>query len=295
MRKIGRYAVQDLKWGYLMTAPLVLGMLLFYVWPVIQTFYYTFTEWGSFGNYTWTGLDNYKRLFVDPQFYSALRNTVMYVLLTVPAEIGIAIVLAVLLNQKIRGQTVYRVIYFLPVVTMPAAVAMVWRWLYNGDYGLINYLLSLIGIKGPGWLTDPRFALYAVVLVIIWSSIGYKVILFLSGLQGIGASYYEAAQIDGAGAVRQFFNITLPLLTPTIFFVSVMSLISSFQLFDLIYMMVGEIGIEATQTVVYLFYKYAFMMSEKGYAATVATVLFVIILAVTVLQLYGQKKWVHYE
>ncbi|PYI57342.1 carbohydrate ABC transporter permease [Paenibacillus flagellatus] len=295
MRKIGRYAVQDLVWGYVMVAPVVLGLALFYVWPVIQTVYYTFTDWGSFGNYTWTGLDNYRALFRDVQFYKALRNTVLYVLLTVPPGIAVAILFAVLLNRKIRGQTLYRVIYFLPVITMPAAVAMVWRWLYNADYGLINYLLSLIGIKGPGWLTDPDIALYSVVLVIIWSSLGNNIILFLSGLQGIGAQYYEAAEIDGAGTATQFFRITLPLLTPTIFFVSVMSLISAFQLFDVIYMMVGEIGIEATQTVVYLFYKYAFLMSEKGYAATVATVLFAIILTVTVVQMRMQRKWVHYE
>lgn len=295
MNKIGRYRVNDIAWGYAMVAPVVLGLLLFYVWPVIQTVYYTFTDWSSFGNYVWAGLDNYKELFRDVQFYKALRNTVFYVVLTVPPGIIIAILIAVLLNQNIRGRTFYRVVYFLPVITMPAAVAMVWRWLYNADYGLINYLLSLIGVDGPGWLTDPKIALYSVVLVIIWSGLGTNIILFLSGLQGIPQSLYEAADIDGANGRTKFFRITLPLLTPTVFFVSVMSLIGSFQLFDVIYMMVGEIGIEATQTVVYLFYKYAFLMSEKGYAATVATVLFVIILLVTVGQLRLQKKWVHYE
>lgn len=294
-RKLGRYKSDDLFWGYLMVAPVVLGLLLFYVWPVLQTFYYTFTDWGSFGNYTWSGIENYKQLFRDPLFFQALRNTFYYVILTVPIGIFIAILCAVLLNQRIRGVSVYRVIYYLPVITMPAAVAMVWRWLYNGDYGLINYALSQLGIKGPGWLTDPDIALYSVCVVIIWSSVGYNMIIFLSGLQGISQSFYEAAEIDGASPISQFFRITLPLLTPTIFFVTVMSLISSFQTFDIIYMMVGEIGIDATQTVVYLFYKYAFLLSEKGYAATVATVLFVIIMAVTAFQMRLQKKWVHYE
>jgi len=285
----------DMMWGYLMIAPLMLGLIIFYVWPVFQTFFYSFTEWGAFGNYKWSGINNYEKLLTDTNLLKAFRNTLIYIIFTVPVGIFISILVAVLLNQRIRGLTVYRTLYFLPVVTMPAAVAMVWKWLYNSDYGLLNYGLSKIGISGPHWLTDPKFALYSVIIVAIWSSIGHNMIILLSGLQGISSSYYEAASIDGAGAFYKFFRITLPLLTPTIFFVAVMSLIGAFQVFDLIFMMVGNIVIDSTQSVVYLFYKYAFMQNAKGYASAIAVVLFVIILAVTYVQMKLQKRWVHYE
>ncbi|WP_409341564.1 carbohydrate ABC transporter permease [Paenibacillus sp. MBLB4367] len=286
---------KDWFWGYVMIAPLMIGLLVFYIWPVVQTFFYTFTDWGAFGNYTWAGLDNYKKLGDDPSLLRAFRNTLIYIISMVPISIFLSILIATLLNQKIKGLTIYRTIYFLPVVTMPAAVAMVWKWLYNADYGLINYALSFIGIKGPKWLTDPNIALFSVVIVAVWSSIGHNMVIFLSGLQGISSSYYEAAEIDGAGPFTKFFQITLPLLSPTIFFVAVLGLINAFQVFDIIFLMVGNITIEATQSVVYLFFKYAFMLNQKGYAATVAVVLFAIIMIVTYVQMKLQKKWVHYE
>ncbi|MCU6712881.1 sugar ABC transporter permease [Paenibacillus sp. J5C_2022] len=282
-------------WGYLMIAPLMLGLIIFYVWPVFQTFFYSFTDWGAFGNYKWSGTANYEKLLTDTNLLKAFRNTLIYIVFTVPVGIFISILIAVLLNQRIRGLSVFRTLYFLPVVTMPVAVAMVWKWLYNADYGLLNYALSKIGIDGPQWLTDPKLALYSIIVVAIWSSIGHNMIILLSGLQGISSSYYEAASIDGAGAFYKFFRITLPLLTPTIFFVSVISLIGAFQVFDLIFMMVGNIVIDSTQSVVYLFYKYAFMQNMKGYASAVIVVLFFIILAVTFVQMKLQKRWVHYE
>jgi multiple sugar transport system permease protein len=284
-------------WGYLMIAPFFIGLLVFYLWPIVQTFYFSFTKWEAFNNYSWAGLDNYKRLFHDANLMHALRNTVTYVVMFVPISIILSIFVATLLNQKVRGLAIYRTLFFLPVVTMPAAVAMVWKWLYNGDYGLINYVLSMFSIKGQNWLTDPNWALFAVVVVSVWSSIGNNMIIFLSGLQGISSSYYEAASIDGAGPFRKFFNITFPLLTPTIFFVTVISLIGAFQVFDLIYMMIGSksLMIENTQSVVYLFYKYAFENNDKGYASAVGMFLLVIIMLITALQMKLQKKWVHYE
>lgn len=298
-----RYGRSDLIWAYLMIAPTTLGLIAFYVWPVIQTFYYTFTEWGAFNNYHWSGFDNYTNLFKDHNLLKSFRNSAIFIALSVPVSIFLSIFAAVLLNQKIRGLAVYRTIYFLPVVTMPAAIAMVWKWLYNADYGLINYILSLLHIKGPNWLTDPKIALYSVIVVAVWSSIGSNMIIFLSGLQGISPTYYEAASIDGAGPVNNFFSVTLPLLSPTIFFVAVISLIGAFQVFDLVFMMVAGSSsggvttpaIETTQTVVYLFYKYAFMLNNKGYAATVAMLLFAVILAITYIQMKLQKRWVHYE
>ncbi|MEJ8548312.1 carbohydrate ABC transporter permease [Brevibacillus borstelensis] len=282
-------------WAYAMIAPTLVGLAVFYIWPMIQTVYYSFTKWGAFGKHKWIGLENYKNLMQDSNMLIALKNTVIYTVLAVPASIALSIFVAVLLNQKIKGLSIYRTLYFLPVVTMTAAVAMVWRWLFNSDYGLINYLLKLLSIDGPRWISDPDVALYSVIIVAVWSSIGYNMVIFLAGLQGIPKMYYEAAELDGAGPVRQFFTITLPLLTPSIFFVSITSLIGAFQVFDLIFMMVGNSALEQTQTVAYLFYKNAFLTGDGGYAAAIAVVLLILILLVTVVQIRLQRKWVHYE
>jgi multiple sugar transport system permease protein len=292
----------DAFWGYAMIAPGLIGLLIFYIWPMLQTFYFSFTEWGPFGDAVWTGLANYRELFHGPEFLMALRNTLVYTVLSVSITEAIALVLAVLLNQKLRGMSVYRTLYFIPVVTMPVAIGLVWRWLYNSDYGIINYLLSLIGIEGANWLSDPDLALYAIVVVGVWSGIGYALVLFLAGLQTIPAEYYDAASVDGAGALVKFFRITLPLLSPTVFFVTVISLIDSLQVFDLIFVMISSGRsastspvIDQTQSLVYLFYKNTFVINEQGQGAAVVLTLFIIIVLVTLVQFRLQRKWVHYE
>jgi multiple sugar transport system permease protein len=292
----------DAFWGYAMIAPGLIGLLIFYIWPMLQTFYFSFTEWGPFGDAVWTGLANYRELFHGPEFLMALRNTLVYTVLSVSITEAIALVLAVLLNQKLRGMSVYRTLYFIPVVTMPVAIGLVWRWLYNSDYGIINYLLSLIGIEGANWLSDPDLALYAIVVVGVWSGIGYALVLFLAGLQTIPAEYYDAASVDGAGALVKFFRITLPLLSPTVFFVTVISLIGSLQVFDLIFVMISSGRsastspvIDQTQSLVYLFYKNTFVINEQGQGAAVVLTLFIIIVLVTLVQFRLQRKWVHYE
>ncbi|MFC7786820.1 carbohydrate ABC transporter permease [Rossellomorea sp. GCM10028870] len=287
----------DYLWAYIMIAPTMLGLFVFYLWPMLQTFYFSFTEWGAFGTYKWIGLKNYSRMLSDVNLLQSFKNTGIYILCTVPLGIFLSILVAVLLNQKIKGTTVYRTLYFLPVITMPAAIAMVWKWLYNSDFGLLNYLLSFIGIDGPQWLTNPDIALYSIIAVAIWSGIGYNMVIFLSGLQGIPKTYYEAAEIDGAGPVTMFFKITLPLLSPVIFFVSIMSLIGAFQFFDLIFMMISKssTALENTQSIVYLFYQHAFVLNDKGYAAAIAVLLLAMILIITVIQMALQKKWVHYD
>ncbi|MES9682050.1 sugar ABC transporter permease [Gottfriedia acidiceleris] len=287
----------DYFWAYCMIAPTMIGLTIFYLWPIIQTIYFSFTEWGAFGQYEWTGLDNYRRMLEDSNLLQSFKNTGIYIVFTVPIGIFLSILIAVLLNQKIKGKSVYRTLYFLPVITMPAAIAMVWRWLYNSDYGLLNYLLSIFGIKGPQWVSDPKIALYSIIVVAIWSGLGYNMVIFLSGLQGIPRSYYEAAEIDGAGPVKVFFKITLPLLSPVIFFVTIMSFIGAFQVFDLIFMMIGKssTALENTQSIVYLFYQHAFVLNDKGYAAAIAVLLLIIILIITAVQMVLQKKWVHYD
>jgi multiple sugar transport system permease protein len=223
-------------------------------------------------------------------------NTATYSVVVL-AGIPVAIVIAALLNQRdLRGVGVYRTLYFLPVVTMPAATAMVWKWLYNGEYGLINYVLSLAGLHGQNWISDGRFALYAIALISVWTSIGYNMVVFLAGLQGIPRDLYEAAELDGASPVRQFISVTLPMLSPSIFFISVLTLIGSLQVFDILYMILGPTNpaTPRTKTVVYLFYERAVTGNDKGGGAAVACVLLVVIMAITAIQFRLQKRWVHY-
>jgi multiple sugar transport system permease protein len=293
--------LKEALWGYLFIAPTGLGLAVFYLWPVLQTAYFSFTEWGAFGGHTWTGADNYTRLLADPEVGQAMVNTLAYTALGL-VSIPLAVVFAALMNVKgLRAVSAYRTMFFLPVVTMPVAVAMVWRWLYNGDYGLINHLLSLVGIDGPNWVADPKTALYALVVTGVWSSLGYNLIIFLAGMQAIPKELYEAAAMDGAGPVRQFFKVTVPLLSPTAFFVSVVSVIGSLQLFDLVYVMAGS-GSAARanpafprlQTVVQLFYDRAFVTNDRGYAAAIVMMLLLVILALTAVQFRLQRRWVHY-
>lgn len=286
----------DVFWAYVLILPTVVGLGVFSIWPTFQTFYFSFTEWGTFGGYEWTGLDNYATVFKDPQLGRAFLNTIVFSLITL-TSIPLAIVLAALLSRRgLRGVSFYRTLYFLPVVTLPAAVALVWKLLYNGDYGIINWLLGRVGIEGPFWLSDSATAIVAVSLVSVWSSIGYNMVLFLAGIQSIPAEMYEAAQIDGAGHVRQFFSVTLPLLTPTTFFVTIITVINSLQAFDLIYLMVGKNNpaLASAKTVVYLFYEKGIIQNDGGYAASVAFILLAVILCITYVQFRAQKRWVHY-
>jgi multiple sugar transport system permease protein len=283
-------------WALLFLAPTGIGLAVFYIWPAVQTFYYSFTRWGPFGGHTYTGLANYRALLHDPSLSSAFVNTLWYCLLGllgIPVSLALAQVLG---RRGRRGVTVYRTLMFLPVITMPAAVAIVWRWLYNGDYGIVNELLSKVGVHGPYWISDPHTALIAVAIVGIWSTVGYNMVILMAGIQAIPRTYYEAAEIDGAGPVRQFFSVTLPLLTPSIFFVTVYSVIGSLQTFDLIYVLIGpqNPALPQARSVVYLFYQDSFIDNNRGYGAAVAFVLMLVIIAVTGLQFKLQKRWVHY-
>lgn len=284
-------------WALVFIGPTALGITVFYLWPTVRTLIISFTKSGPFGGSEWVGIENYARLFQDPELIGALRNTAIY---TVIALIGIpiAVGIAALLNTTgLKGRSAYRTLYFIPVVTMPAAIALVWRMIYNGDYGVLNAAVGAVGIDGRSWLTDPSTALVAIAVVGIWAGLGTNIVIFLAGLQGIPDTIMEAADLDGAGPVRKFFSITIPLLSPSIFFVSVISVIGALQVFDLIYMMLGRSNpaMPNTRTVVYLFYEAGFLDNDRGYAAAVAFLLLVIILLLTVVQFRLQKKWVHYE
>lgn len=286
---------QSLFWGYLLIMPVLLGLMIFYIIPFFQNFYLSFTQVGMFGGSEWVGLSNYKKIISDGEFWKSMGNTVKYVIIAVPVGVGISTVLAVLLNQEIKFKGLFRTVYFLPVIAMASASGSVWKWIFNKEYGILNFCLSFFGLEHISWLNNPQTSLYAVVVVMIWMKIGYNMIILLAGLQSIPKSLYEAARIDGANGVQQFFKITLPLLSPTLFFVGVMTLISTFQIFDIIFMMVNKssIAIKESMSVVYLFYRYAFEFNEKGYASAMAVLLFIFIIIITLLQFHMKKRWVH--
>jgi hypothetical protein len=282
--------------GYVFIAPVTLGLLVFYIWPFIQNFWFSFNNVNKFNVTHFIGLDNYKQLIGDAEVWTTFGNTLKYVVFTVPIGLFLSICIAALLNAKIRGTSIYRTLYFLPSVTMAAAVAMVWKWVFNEKMGILNSIIAGLGGERVGWLTNPKTALFIVMLVGLWMSVGYNMIILLAGMQGIPKTYYEAASIDGAGGLAQFFKITIPLLTPSIFFVMITSIISGFQVFDVVYMMVlkSNPAYESTQTVVMLFYRQAFDYGYKGYAAAISILIFIAIMIVTIFQLIGQKKWVNY-
>ena len=282
--------------GYVFIAPVTLGLLVFYIWPFIQNFWFSFNDVNKFNVTHFIGFDNYKQLMGDKEVWSTFLNTLKYVVFTVPIGLFLSICIAALLNAKIRGTSIYRTLYFLPSVTMAAAVAMVWKWVFNEKMGILNSVIAGLGGERVGWLTNPKTALFIVMLVGLWMSVGYNMIILLAGMQGIPKTYYEAASIDGAGGLAQFFKITIPLLTPSIFFVMITSIISGFQVFDVVYMMVlkSNPAYESTQTVVMLFYRQAFDYGYKGYAAAISILIFIAIMIVTIFQLIGQKKWVNY-
>ncbi len=288
---------KEMLWAYAFIAPVVIGLAIFYMAPAIASFYLSLTDWDGLTAPTFIGFDNFINLMSDGTFLRALGNTAVYTFVSVPISIALATLVAVLLNQKIKGIVVYRTLYFLPVVTMPIAVGMVWKWLYNSEFGLINYVLGLLNLPQPGWMFDEWFALLSIIFVAVWMTVGYNAVLLLAGLQGISSTYYEAATLDGASGWRQFLHITLPLLSPSLFFVTVISLIGSLQVFDLVFIMIGDnyALLEPTRTAVYSIWESGFKNFEMGYAAAQALVLFVVILILTIIQFYYQKKWVHYE
>ncbi|AGA57670.1 permease component of ABC-type sugar transporter [Thermobacillus composti KWC4] len=284
----------DAIWGYVFVSPQLLGLLAFSLIPLLSTFGLSMMKWDGFGAGQFIGLDNFIATFRDENFRIALINTAYYTLLVVPVGIFLAILVAVALN-KIRGKIIYRLFYFMPVVTSSIAVSIIWLWLLNADFGLINvYLRQWFGIQGPNWLTDQKFVIPSIAMLSVWWGLGSNMVLFLAGLQNIPSVYYEAAEIDGASGFRRFWHITLPLLSPTTFFATIMSVIGSFQVFDQSFVMTGGGPAKASYTMVYHIYQLGFIDFTFGKSAAAAVILFFIILALTLLQMYASKRWVHY-
>ena len=293
-KKVTSRERSEFRWGWAFIIPTMLGLIILNIIPIFQTIYKSFFKTGDFGRGNiFVGLENYQTMFADSQVWQALINTIKYAIVEVPFSIAISLVLAVLLNRKMKGRSVYRTIFFLPMVAAPAAVAMVWRWLFNADFGLINHVFGV----HVNWVSDPNIAIFSIAVIGIWSIIGYNMVLFLAGLQEVPGDYYEAADIDGASGVRQFFSITLPLISPTIFFVLVTRVIGALQVFDLIFMVMDKSNpaLIKIQSLVYLFYEYSFRQKNQGYGSAIVVLLLVVIMIVTVFQMIGQKKWVYYN
>lgn len=286
-------------WGLLLCTPYMVGLLVFAVGPILFSLMLGFFEWNSIGTPKFVGLQNWQRLFTDPLFRKAFFNTVFFVVGTVPTGVFLSLVLAVLLLTPKRLQSFYRSVYFLPVVTSNVAIALVWSWFYDSNYGVLNYVIEscfkLVGATPPdpvAWLNDPRTALPAIMVMTVWKGLGYNMVIFLAALQGVPKSLYEAAEIDGANVVQKFFYITVPSIAPVIFFVVVISTITGFQVFEQVYIMARDgRPADSTMTIVYYLYKSAFTNGEMGYASTIGTMLFLIIFVVIVAQLYIQRLW----
>lgn len=293
MKKRKKTASQSSYWGYLMIAPTIIGLLVLNIYPFIKTIILSFSSTRAFGKYEFSGLENYINMFSAPEFWRATWNTLLFCILTVPLGVFIALIIGILLNAKIKGKVIFRAIYFLPMIVAPAAVAMVWKWMFNSEYGIINTIFH----TDINWITNPDIVIITVAIVSIWSSVGYDAVLLLSGIQNISRSYYEAASLDGATKLQQFFHITVPMVSPTLFSVLIMRLMASLKVYDLIFMMVGETNpaITNTQSLIYLFYRESFISGNRGYGSAIVVWTVVLIGIITALQFWGQKKWVNYE
>ena len=291
--KLSPAALREQNWAYIMVAPTIIGLLVLNIWPFLQTIYTSFCEHLGFGNYKFIGLANYTEMFQTPEFWKATWNTILFCILTVPVGLFLSLLVAMLLNAKIRFKGGFRTIFFLPMVCAPAAVTMVWRWIFNAEYGILNQMFGT-QIK---WITDPNFVMISCAVVAIWSNIGYDAVLLLAGLQNIPKTLYEANSIDGAGKVKQFFTITLPMVSPTLFVVMIMRLMASVKVYDLIYMMVEDTNpaVTSVQSLMYLFYRESFVAGSRGMGSAIVIWTVLLIGLVTVIQFYGQKKWVNYD
>jgi len=290
-----RYKHQQWLWGYLLILPALIGFFVFMLYPMFTGVYLSFTAWGGFGPIKWVGLENWIKLLHDKHFLKAVWNTVYYTLGILAIGVPLALLLALLLNQKfLKGRNFFRAVYYLPVISMMVAVSMLWKWLLSPNHGLVNYFLGFIGLPKINWLLDPRWAMPGLILMSIWKGTGFNMVIFLAGLQGIPKMYYEAAEIDGANSWHKFRYVTLPLLSPTTYFIVITTMIHSFQIFQQAYILTEGGPREATTTIVYYIYKNAFEWFQMGYACTQAVLLLVILVLATLFQQWLQKRWVFY-
>lgn len=280
---------------YLYTAPWLIGFLVLTLYSIVYSFYLMFTDMNLTGTGEFIGLENWKYAFTDdPLFKKAFFNTLKYVVMFVPCSILLAFFIALLLSKKIRGLGFFRTAFYIPYITSGVAVTILWGWIFQKDYGIINYILSLIGIKGPDWLGDKNIAMISIVILSLWT-IGNNIIIMLAGIQDIPASYYESAQIDGAGSFRQTFYITLPLCTPTIYFNLIVTIIAAFQVFQQPLILTNGGPLNSTYTASMHLYNNGFLYGKMGYASMMAWSMFAVIMLITIVVVSTSKHWVFYD
>jgi multiple sugar transport system permease protein len=288
-KNIGYYII-------LFLVPSILGYVIFSLLPMISALYLSFTSWDIIGGKPdWIGLENYINIFNSDEFYRVFSNTLKFIVMYIPTIMVSSFLLALLFDAKVKGVSGFRVLLFIPVLTSWVAGSLIWKSALNGQYGLINNLLSLIGIQGPGWLTDTSWSMVSIVIVSIWKDIGFFSLIIFGGLRGIDRTLYEAAEVDGANRFQVLKNITLPLVTPTLFFVLITTMINSFQIFPQVMVMTEGGPLGSTQVIVERIYTYGFKYFSMGYAAALSIILLTVIVLVTLVQMKLQKKWVFYE
>lgn len=282
--------------------PSFIGMLVFSFFPVVISILLSLTDWNGLERLTvntifkrFVGLDNYVRILSGSEFWQVLGHTLYYIVLYIPLVFVASMGIALLLNKKKKGTMVFRVMYYIPVLTSWVAASLIWKWVLSPKYGIFNQILAVFGINGPGWLTSEVWAMPGIVLASVWKDMGFFGLFLLSGLQAIDPTYYEAAKVDGANKIVTFFKVTLPLVTPSIFFCLIMSLINAFQLFPQVQIMTEGGPNGATQVMVERIYTYGFSYFKMGYASAYSWLLFIIIFVLTMVQMKLQNGWVHYE
>lgn len=282
--------------GYGFLLPTILSVLVFTVFPVFFSFYISFHEYDYLSaSRPFIGLENYQRLFTTEKFWQTIWNTARYALGIVPLNLVFALCLALLVNRRVPGVNAYRVAYFSPVVTSSVAVAVIWAWIFDPGFGLLNWLLRQVGIGPQMWLGDPKWAMWSLVFMSTWNGVGYNMMIFLAGLQGVSQEYYDAATVDGANSIQRFWNVTWPLLSPTTFFIVITGIIGALQVFDQIFVLTKGGPAGTTRSIIFYLWENGFTYFDMGYASALAYVLFALIFTLTLINWRFGSKLVHYQ
>lgn len=290
----GNYRKGDWGSALLFLSPTLVIFSTFILFPVFFSFYLSFQKWNMFsGDASFVGFDNYLRMFQSAEFWQVLKNTAIYSIGTIPINMALSLWVAYLLNKKIAGKKFLRTAFFAPVIISPVAAALIWRWMYDPNFGLVNFFVETLGFNPVNWLNEPTAAMFALIIMSVWKTFGINMVLFSAGLQGIPDSYYEAAELDGAGKWAKFWNITIPMLAPTTFFIMIMSMISSFQVFDIVYVLTSGGPLGSTKVLVFYVYEYAFKFFEMGYASAISYFLFALLFLLTMFQIKYLKSKVY--
>lgn len=290
-------------WGYMFVAPMFPGVMVFGLFPVVYALGLSMTEWNLLSGFeSFVGVKNFITVFTEKTTLNEIRNTFVYAMFQVPITVLLSLFFANLLSKGIRAKGFFRIVYFLPNIVMSTAVAMIWKWLLNSKYGLVNIFLGTLGLPTPGWIIDPNYIMAALIMVGVWNGMGYNTLIMLAAVQGISREIYESAELDGAGSFTKFWKITIPMVSPSLFFLLTTGVMKAMRSFDMVYAFIGKDQwntggplLDAVRTMVYGIYVRAFTYLDMGMASAEAVVLFGIIMIITVIQFKLQKKWVNYD